>query len=376
MKSGSIKQEFNTLAGKYRPLLVLYPEIADGSQRREHYHRGHRIGSTPPLDQDYHPRDIRLILDHARLPDTKGESSREQVLEAMGNNEVDYVDLIDKMGPKDVDKFWRVYAQIKNKDKNPEYHRKAYARIVQGHQRFESYILIQYWLPYFFDDWANVHEMDWEGVSIILKNSETIEEPVACVFNAHAGAFRKPWSQVHKVDDSGNKNPEGLHPVAYIANGSHATYFSDYPTSFNISEHYVGSMLRILIRLAKIGKEFTDYVSKFEEGIKYFPEVEVIPEPDKFGRWSGDWRWLNFKGRWGSPVHLSFQERLIARIPGVRTISKLFERPIREAGPTGPNARIDSCWNQPFDWVNLECIDALETRDWLGKISNTDGNKL
>ncbi len=62
-----------------------------------------------------------------------------------------------------------------------------------------------------------------------------------------------------------------------------------------------------------------------------FPEVEVISEPDNFGRWSGDWRWLNFKGRWGSPVQLSVWERIIARIPGLRIISKIFKRPIREA---------------------------------------------
>lgn len=66
----------------------------------------------------------------------------------------------------------------------------------------------------------------------------------------------------------------------------------------------------------------------------------------------------------------------MARIPGVRAISKMFERPIREAGPTGPKARIDSCWKDPFNWVNLECLDAPETRDWLGKISGANANEL
>ncbi len=62
--------ENERLANKYRPLRVLYPEIADNSKRVDHYHPGHAPGGSPPLDQAYHPRDIRLILDNARLPAT------------------------------------------------------------------------------------------------------------------------------------------------------------------------------------------------------------------------------------------------------------------------------------------------------------------
>ena len=370
--------ENKRLAMKYRPLLVLYPEIADGSRRKDHHRRGHGLGSPPPLDQDYHPRDIRFVLDHACLPGSKENSPREQVLDAMSENKVNYIDLIDKRGPKEVDKFWRAYAEAKKKDSNPGYQRKAYAWVVKGSGRFKDYISIQYWLAYFFDDWANVHEMDWEMVSIILKKTDSTEEPVACVFNAHDGAFRKSWEDVHKVDDGGNKDSDGLHPVAYIANGSHASYFSDYPSSFNVAEKYLRPMLKTVIRMVNIGigADFTDYVPSFKDGVKCFPDVEVIPGPDKNGKWSGDWRWLNFKGKWGSPAELSLKERLIPDIPLLRTFIKVFERPIREAGPPGPNARAGSCWARPFDWVNLECLDAEESRDWLRKISSANTNEL
>ena len=63
--------ETERLTMKHRPLLVLYPEIEDGSRRRDHHRGGHGPGGPPPLDQDYHPRDIRLVLDHARLPGMK-----------------------------------------------------------------------------------------------------------------------------------------------------------------------------------------------------------------------------------------------------------------------------------------------------------------
>ena len=365
--------ENQRLAKKYCPLLVLYPEVEDGSRRKDHHHQDYGPGN-PPLDQDYHPRDIRLVFDQACLPGSKERVSREQLLDAMSENSVDYVDLIDKGGPKEVDKFWRVYAGIKDKD-NSEYRRKAYARVVKGSGRFKDYISIQYWLAYFFDDWANVHEMDWEMVSVILKKLDSTEEPVACVFNAHIGAFRKAWKDVHKVDDEGNKSPDGLHPVAYVANGSHASYFSDYPSYFNVAAPYLKPVLRRLVRIAKIGKPFTDYIPCFEEGARYFPDVEVIPQPDELGRWSGDWRWLNFRGSWGSPVQMSLPEKIVAGIPVIRRLARFFQRPLRDAGPTGPNARIDSCWKDPFTWVNLECFDAPTTSNWIGEIGGTSENE-
>ena len=376
MPSEPIEQhlENERLAMKYRPLLVLYSEIEDGSRRKDHHRHGHGPG-RPPLGQDYYPRDICLVLDNACLPGRKGRLSREQVLDAMSENSVDYIDLIDRGGPKDVDKFWRVYAEIHNKDSNSEYHRKAYARVVKGSGRFKDYISIQYWLAYFFDDWANVHEMDWEMVSIVLKKLDSTEEPVACVFNAHIGGFRKPWKDVHKVDDMGDKNPDGLHPVAYIANGSHASYFSDYPSYFNVAAPYLGPMLRRLVRIAKIGKPFTDYVPCLEEGARYFPDVEVIPQSDEFGRWSGEWRWLNFRGRWGSPVQMSLPEKIVAGIPVIRRLARFFQRPLREAGPAGPSAKGLS-WEDPFTWVNLECFDAPETSSWIGKIGGASANEL
>jgi len=387
--SAGLHTENKRIANKYRPYLVLFPEIMDGTQRENYHHSGHTLGSNPPLDYDYHPRDIRFVLDNACLPPTgihkylrylgirRKKPSREKLLEEMSKNEIKHIDLIDEKGPKDVNKFWHTYACIKNKDKNPEYQRKAYARVVRGHSRFEDYISIQYWLAYFFDDWANVHEMDWEMVSVILEKAGSVEKPIACVYNAHTGSFRKPWEDVLKVDDEGNSNPQGLHPVAYIANGSHASYFSDYTPAFNVGEKYLKPALRTVIRLAgiAIGTDFIDYVPSFEEGDKHFPEIEVVSEPDKNGCWSKEWRWLNFKGKWGSPAELSIKERLLNKIPIVHAVLKIFKRPIRESGPPGPNARPDSCWNKPFVWVNLECINAEKSGNWLAEISDVATNK-
>ncbi|NVL91232.1 MAG: hypothetical protein HWN69_09645, partial [Desulfobacterales bacterium] len=346
--SADIERDKRRLALKYRPLLVLFPEIPDDSERETYHRSGHSIGSVPPLEYDYHPRDIYLVLDHARIPPRGlykclrhiGIRGRrlptEKLLKEMEKNEIDHIDLIDEKGPKDVAKFWRFYSKIKDKDDN--YPRKAYARVIRGEKRFKDYISIQYWMAYFFDDWANVHEMDWEMVSVILKKQGDGEEPVGCIYNAHLGSFRKRWEDIEKADDDKNLNSQGLHPVAYIANGSHAAYFCDYPPSFNVIEKYVKPMLKAMIRLVSVAggspvAYFIDYVPSFHDknNVKILPEVDIIPEPctdeecpDKpkeHGKakiqehWHDEWRWLNFTGKWGSPVELTPIQLICRKIP-------------------------------------------------------------
>ena len=112
MAESDLDLENERLAKKYRPLLVLYPEIEDGSLREAHHHAiGNRVG-PPPIDQDYHPRDIRLVLDHIYLRGGPERPSREQILDVLSENSVDHIDIIDQGGPKDVDKFWRVYCVL------------------------------------------------------------------------------------------------------------------------------------------------------------------------------------------------------------------------------------------------------------------------
>ena len=119
MTTNELDLENEQLAKKYCPLLVLYPEIEDGSRRKNHHHHiDDRLG-RPPLDQDYHPRDIRFVLDRVWLRGEKERPPRERVLDVMSENGVKYIDLIDQKGPKHVNKFWKEYAEAYDKDKNP-----------------------------------------------------------------------------------------------------------------------------------------------------------------------------------------------------------------------------------------------------------------
>ena len=121
--------------------------------------------------------------------------------------------------------------------------------------------------------------------------------------------------------------------------------------------------------------------------------MDVIPEPctdkecpDKpkehggvkiHEHWHDDeWRWLNFAGKWGSPVELTPVQLICGKIPVINWVLRIkgiFNRPIRESGPPGPNARVGACWREPFQWVNTECIIPEEHENWI-KNPDIDAN--
>ncbi|UCC60430.1 MAG: hypothetical protein JSV02_00975, partial [Dehalococcoidia bacterium] len=84
--------------------------------------------------------------------------------------------------------------------------------------------------------------------------------------------------------------------------------------------------------------------------------------------WHDEWRWLNFTGKWGSPVELTPIQLICRNIPVINWVLRIkgiFDRPIREGGPPGPNARVGACWREPFEWANTECIKPEEHENWI-----------
>ena len=88
--------------------------------------------------------------------------------------------------------------------------------------RTKSQIDLQYWIWYPYDDWSptvtpgevwQVHEGDWEAVSVIVDTRGT---PLVAGYSQHMAGKRREWSRVSK---------RGLRPVVYIALGSHANFF-------------------------------------------------------------------------------------------------------------------------------------------------------
>ena len=104
------------------------------------------------------------------------------------------------------------YIDFVNRDK-PIDRFTVYSRIVtEG-----SKTAIQYWLFYPYNDWVNSHEGDWEMTQVVLGTGS--ETPEYVVYAQHKSKERATWPDI--VNYSGT-----FHPVVYVADGSHASYFS------------------------------------------------------------------------------------------------------------------------------------------------------
>ena len=69
---------------------------------------------------------------------------------------------------------------------------------------------IEYWFLYLYNDFADKHEADWEGVTVFVKD----ESPIGSAYSQHQGRSWTPWPG--KASDD--------HPAVYVAAGSHANY--------------------------------------------------------------------------------------------------------------------------------------------------------
>jgi hypothetical protein len=84
-------------------------------------------------------------------------------------------------------------------------------------------LVLQYWIYYLYNDWANRHESDWECVTVVLNRGESI--PRGAAYSAHFGGYWRDWPDVSRQTGAGVLDQEGTHPVVYVARGSHAQYF-------------------------------------------------------------------------------------------------------------------------------------------------------
>jgi hypothetical protein len=90
--------------------------------------------------------------------------------------------------------------------------------------------LVHYWLFYDFDDWHSLrnrlwqtHEGDWESITVGVGADGAAQ---FAAYSEHCSGSVRPWGAVTKRG--------GTHPVAYVALGSHANWFSaaSSPTRF------------------------------------------------------------------------------------------------------------------------------------------------
>lgn len=144
--------------------------------------------------------------------------------------------ILDRVIPEFPGMIMDTLSQATEKIAHEAYHQ--YARILKTHPQPVYYgrilnetdsagnhwQILQYHYFYAFNDWRlaahgiNHHEGDWEMVAVYLKNNA----PHFILFSQHGAGSYEKWQDVTKVVDQDGR--ETLHPIVYVALGSHANY--------------------------------------------------------------------------------------------------------------------------------------------------------
>jgi hypothetical protein len=166
-------------------------------------------------------------------------------------------------------------------------------------------LLLHYWLFYAFDDWHSArkrlwqtHEGDWESITVGIATDGT---PLFAAYSEHCSGTIEPWQAVTVRG--------GSHPVAYVALGSHANWFSASASNTRFSECIKGDLTGAaatkaarLIQLAQ--EQIVDRMGTAHaegppgmSGVTPLELIELNPATT---------RWARFPGRWGEGQILWF----------------------------------------------------------------------
>ncbi|MGC1121680.1 MAG: CARDB domain-containing protein, partial [Candidatus Methanofastidiosia archaeon] len=168
----------------------------------------------------------------------------------------------------------------------------TYSRVACYRDQGELFFVVQYWFSYIFNDHANNHEGEWEMVEVILDYAS--KKPLGAAYSRHDWGEYLSWDEIEKKE---------THPVVYVAEGSHAAYFTEGLFKYHAT----------LDRTSNDGKH----------GI---PQVDLLEDDDL---------WLHFAGNWGYRI----------RSPRDWVLCFLWN-----SGPHGPKYQGDK-WDNPVGWA-------------------------
>ena len=147
-------------------------------------------------------------------------------------------------------------------------------------------IALQYWIWYPCNPYSptvppgdlwQVHEGDWESVSVVVDLSG---KPLFAAYSQHSKGRRRAWARVPK---------QGLHPVSYVALGSHSNYFT--AGVQRLDPRVVTPIL--IAAIEQNGGQAVDYTGK---GPVIRPRVVRITATSP--------SWMTFAGRFGESEYL------------------------------------------------------------------------
>ncbi len=339
------------LARRFAPYLVLFPESPELL----------RPGSDAPNLGDYHPHSIELLLQTSTLGAGYFQPRRPVTLDTLASaSPRDQLFLLNHLLPNR-EHAWQTYFELvgatqEMRNRVPVI---AYARVQTrleanmatqratdlgkdyvpepqeiGRPIFsltnasDDDLAIQYWFCYYYDDWANQHEGDWEGICVFLRYDGADYRPLGASYYAHETGKRRHWEEIELERDE--------HPRVYVAAGSHASYFQHAKMGYMTTVPgfiipFIGIRLNVNFTTTRF-----DLVPALTPQTGNATQVELLPDP--IGPPESDapaWlhkKWLAFPGAWG-----------------IRLLGKLGH-----AGPLGPSHK-GLKWHNPFVWMERYC---------------------
>jgi len=154
--------------------------------------------------------------------------------------------------------------------------------------RTKSRIELQYWLWYPWNVYSptvpageiwQVHEGDWEAVSVIL---DPRGKPLVVGLSSHCDGTRRDWAKVPK---------RGVQPLVYVALGSHANFFRP-------GEHPLDPACwteQVIAIIEAYGARPVDHAGN---GRLLRPKLIRVTATSA--------RWVAFAGRWGEDSFIHF----------------------------------------------------------------------
>jgi len=152
--------------------------------------------------------------------------------------------------------------------------------------RRRTHIVLQYWLWYPFNGYSptlpagnvwQVHEGDWEAVSVLL---DADGRPLEVALSRHCAGARREWRRTPR---------RGLRPLVHVALGSHANYFG--PGTHPHDPRCWPRELRDVVRALAL-------VDRTAAGRQVRPRLVPVT-----ARRPG---WMRFAGTWGEDGYVHF----------------------------------------------------------------------
>ena len=148
---------------------------------------------------------------------------------------------------------------------------------------------LQYWLFYPWNVYSptvppgelwQVHEGDWEAVSVILDASG---KPLVLGLSSHCSGTRRAWSRVQR---------QGRRPVVYVSLGSHANFFA--PGAHRLDPRCPNAPLLIEV-ITSFGARPVDRTAR---GRVVRPRLQRVTASSP--------SWMAFAGAWGEDAYVHF----------------------------------------------------------------------